>query len=259
MTGNIFTSDRTPYFAAVAEGKVLHAHYFRAFGLNADIDNTEEDIVEPGGTYVWPVSPVQMEAVSTSPNDTLDGTGVQKLFIHYLNGSKVEESEVLNMSGLTPTPTSALDISRVLSIHTYQAGNLKQADGIISLRHTSDTPVYSRIAVGQNMSLYTNFTVPLNHTGYIKQWNVSVGNTSVGNTVRFSLKATSHLTIPYDFCITQDVVNLPFGFASINYDPPLRVPGMVDIKVTAIADTSSANAYCSSSFSGYTICDNGVA
>jgi len=71
---------------------------------------------------VQPSAGVQMEAVSTSADDTLLGSGIQKLKIEYFTESPWEyHTEVVEMDGATPVNTAATDIYRITDAVTLYA------------------------------------------------------------------------------------------------------------------------------------------
>lgn len=47
----------------------------------------------PTGVYVFPATAQQMRLVSTSASDTLAGTGLQRVILHYLDNAYVERNE----------------------------------------------------------------------------------------------------------------------------------------------------------------------
>lgn len=75
-----------------------------------------------------------MRFVSSSANDTLAGTGIQKIHIHYLDSNYVSHEEIVNMNGTTPANTVATDIFRINSMHATQVGSLEVSAGNISLQ-----------------------------------------------------------------------------------------------------------------------------
>lgn len=93
---------------------------------------------------VQPASPgVQMEAVSTSGNDILAGTGVQKLKITYFTKDPWEMfTEVVEMDGTTPVNTVATDIYR---IHKIEVVLGQPAAGTITLKSTDASILYAQI------------------------------------------------------------------------------------------------------------------
>lgn len=116
------------------------------FGRNTNVDNAVVDLWEgPTGTYVFPTVGQQMEVVSTSANDTIAGTGVQKVHIHYLDSDYVPHVETIDMNGLTAVATVATDIFRINSFHAMQVGTGEVSAGNISIRKIDDSVTYGII------------------------------------------------------------------------------------------------------------------
>jgi len=92
---------------------------------------------------VQPSAGVQMEAVSTSTDDTLLGSGIQKLKIEYFTESPWEyHTEVVEMDGTTPVNTDATDIYR---IHKAYAVKGNPAAGTVTLKSTDAATLYAQI------------------------------------------------------------------------------------------------------------------
>lgn len=93
------------------------------FGRATTVNDTVKDLwAGPTANYVFPTVGQQMRFVSTSANDTLSGTGVQKMHIHYLDSNYVPHVETVDMNGTTPVNTVATDIFRINSMHAMQVG-----------------------------------------------------------------------------------------------------------------------------------------
>lgn len=93
---------------------------------------------------IQPASPgVQMEAVSTSGDDILAGTGAQKLKITYFTKEPWSMfTEVIEMDGTTPVNTVATDIYRINKVEVVLGG---PAAGTITLKSTDAVTLYAQI------------------------------------------------------------------------------------------------------------------
>ena len=92
---------------------------------------------------VQPSAGIQMEAVSTSTDDTLLGTGAQKLKLDYYTESPWERhTEVVEMDGTTPVNTVATNIYRLNKV-TVSKGH--PAVGTITLKSTDAVTLYAQI------------------------------------------------------------------------------------------------------------------
>jgi len=124
----------TPYLYDIAKGNVTGHVPFSKLGYNADVGATEEDLITQGGVYPWIASPVALEVVSSSADDTLAGTGVQKVRVSYLDGDYSEATQVINMNGQTPVPLTDTTVLRVNSIRATQVGTGLMSAGTITCR-----------------------------------------------------------------------------------------------------------------------------
>ena len=82
----------------------------------------------------------QTQVQSTSINDTLAGTGVQKVLITYFDTTWALKTEVVSTNGATPTLTVATDILRIEDFEAFQVGSMGSAIGTITLTNVSITP-----------------------------------------------------------------------------------------------------------------------
>lgn len=180
----------TPYGYDVAEGNVPgHTPFFKS-GYNGDIDAVEEDIWVVGGTYVFPAtSGIRMEVVSSVAQDAATSTGARTVRISYLDSNYNAQSTILSLNGVTEVETSASNIARINAFRVVTAGTYNAAYGVISLRATGNTPIYSQISSGQNRARNPVYTVPTSQSLYVTDIAGSVTNPSGGRSGIFKLKA----------------------------------------------------------------------
>src|SRR3990172_7622115 len=112
----------TDYLTAIGTDKISgHAH-FRTFGLRTGLSTAVagDDVWEGTATTIpIPASAgEQMTIVSTSAADTLAGTGVQKVDVMYIDANGVEQTEVVNLNGVTPVNTVATNIRFINAFHS---------------------------------------------------------------------------------------------------------------------------------------------
>lgn len=176
----------------------------------------------------------QMTVVSTSLNDTLTGTGMQKVDIHGLDATGAEVSEVLDMAGTTPVNTVRTNWRFIQSIHAEQVGSGGFAAGDITIYRTGDaTRVYNLIDSGGNMSLSSARMVPVGKTLIITGW--SCGGTSDKDVV-MRLRATStfeYTLTPGLFFLFKRTMALKNNSRYMPLRPPERIPSLAIVKVTA--------------------------
>jgi len=260
LTDNPVTIDKKvrvgsmPYGYDVAEGQIAgHTTFFKT-GFNGDVDDAEEDMWAAGGMYVFPNAEMQMEVVSTSANDTsATGSGARTVKIWYLTSAFIEKSETISLLGLTPVATAATDIYRINAFRIMTAGGTGAAEGTIDIRHVANTPIYSRISIGNTRARNSIYTVPTGKTLYIAQLSFSCGNSAGGRYCRFTLRATyddiiqglSTLFYPYyEIGIEDGAFNTALEF-------PLKFPTGTDIKISVIGDAGNSDAICTSAYRGW--------
>ena len=228
----------------------------KVLGKNSDIDNVREDLIEWGGTYVFPTAGgIRMSIQSTSANDALAGTGVQRTELYYLDNGFVERDEEISLDGLNPVQTVASDILRVIGFHSIAAGTGAVADGTITCKNVAQTVTYSQITAGVNTALVGVFTVPKGYYYEIDGWDVGAGNPTGGRWAEFLLRATAHddeglieylsgVFHIWDLKASQDAsFYKPFKY-------PIILPEKTDIKISASSDAANADASCCAMIDG---------
>jgi hypothetical protein len=68
-----------PYVYDIAEGNVPNHFSHSSFGRAFNVNQTEVELWEVGGAYKFPGTPVRMQVVSSSSNDSPSGSGVDRL------------------------------------------------------------------------------------------------------------------------------------------------------------------------------------
>src|SRR3990167_6165721 len=100
------------FYSVISEGLVGH-YPFRIIGHNPDVDDSWEDLIPWGGTYIFPSSGIQMQISSTSADDDEGGTGVNSVIVNYLDNDYYEKEETITLNGTGVINTVATDILRV--------------------------------------------------------------------------------------------------------------------------------------------------
>lgn len=241
------------YLVDIARGNVPGASTVVITGTNADIDNTREDLWEVGGVYVFPTVAQAMEVLSSSANDTSGGTGINSLDIHYLDSNFVQKEVRVTLNGVTPVTTSVSDIYRIIDVHAVTAGSNASAVGNIIVQNTANTITYAQITAANNRCRQAVYTVPAGKRLFINEVRCGVG-ASTPHYCEVMLRATTDLI---DEEITPGVFNHKIGFTiqdgaeSVWTGTPMRFPAGVDIKISVVSDSGTANVVASGGFSGW--------
>jgi hypothetical protein len=232
-----------PYLYQVAEGNVPDHTPWSKTGYNADLDTGTEHIWAVGGTYVFPPSAMQLEVYSASANDTSDGTGVQQVQITYLDDTYTEKTEIVTLNGGTQA-TVAKNILRVNNFRAYRLGANKVAAGIISLRETDDSPVYSQISLGATRARNSAVTVPLGKTLYITSCTFSAVGAATGKDVLFTARCSydDKRGELIDFMMPFIEVGVMDGSFYREFEVPIKLPAKTDITVTGTAGNNDTIA-----------------
>lgn len=222
------------------------------FGRAPIVNNTRVDLWEgPTGTYVFPAAAIQMQVVSTSANDTLAGTGAQKIHIHYLDNNYAPQSTQVNLNGVTPVLTTPTNILRINGFHLTQVGTGGTSAGNISLQSVGGGVTYSFISSGYNSSRQAIYTVPAGKTGYINHWQASSGSTG-NHFCQTSLRATTHDGILWPgVFLLQDEQGTQNNGIEITFPIPIPVPATADVKISVISDSPASNVIALGAIMGW--------
>lgn len=225
-----------------------------SFGKCSAVQNVLRDTWDgPTDIYVFPTVPQQMQLVSTSANDTAAGSGVQQVFLRYLDGNYIEKEEIVTLNGLTPVLTVATDIIRVNRLRSERLGTVSgYSAGAISLTNTAGTVTYSILPAFANVSRQLIYTIPGNRVGYINHWQASSGSTG-NHFTQMSLLATCHdgIAVPNVFLL-QDEQGSQNNGQTTNFQIPIRLPPGTDVKVGVRSDAPNANVIALTGIMGWT-------
>lgn len=197
------------------------------------------------GTYPWIPSARNLEIISTSANDTLAGTGIQKVTVTGLNASYTQITETVSMNGTTAVPlvNQYLRINRVIN---SQAGSGATNAGTINIRDSGAGPTRAVMPVitgsgGIGITSQTAFTVPAGFTLIVESIMISilhatgatVNNISVRN---YSKSSTGVLTLPLAISTGS---NLPYRHEAGNGYPIFTIGEKTDFDLIC-EDVSNA-------------------
>jgi hypothetical protein len=236
-----------PYLYDIAEGNVTGHTPFYKLGYNDNIGATEEDLITQGGLYYWIPSATALEVVSTSANDTLAGTGVQKVRVSYLDADYSAQSEVISLNGLTPVPLTDTTVIRVNSIRATQVGTGLMSAGTINVRTVTGANIVRSIPTGFTRGRGATYTVPLGKTLYLTSISVSSGYTTSGKVVRWFGRAQVDdsdptTRIPF-FQVFFETLTQDNNF-HVDFGMPIRIPATADLKISATSDGAGSYGNC---------------
>ena len=154
------------YETAIGLDKVSGHTHFRGIGFRSGISATVggDDIWE-GASVVQPfpnqTTGEQIRIKSTSANDTLLGSGAQKMHIHYLDNLGNAQFIEMSFNGVNYVNSIPTNIRFLQKTHVSSIGTaFTTAQGDITIEHISNGTVYDIIKAGDNTSLSAARMVP---------------------------------------------------------------------------------------------------
>jgi len=164
------------YFTQAALGYAPRVSLRIKTGRNRAIDTTTdpEDIWSGGGIYPGlPIAGIAetVSVVSTSANDTSDGTGARTIRIIGIGDDDnwLSQEETVALNGTTPVVTTTL-WRRVEFMEVLTAGSGGSNAGRISVKHSTTTAnVFIDCDIGDNRSAVCAWTIPGNKIAILAQ------------------------------------------------------------------------------------------
>jgi hypothetical protein len=232
-----------PYYYLIADGKVANHVPWDDLGYLGSASTSSLTVWDGATQYVYPTVQQRMEIVSSSANDTLAGTGIQKVKIYYLDATGAEFTEIVSMSGTTPVSTVATNIYRINDFVASQVGTNGMSVGNIVIRNLATTPVYSEIAAGYTRDRSVIYTVPKGKTLFVTSMTFGCVYTTSGKSERFTFLGTYddlggtllNFFVPYAETVLVD------NSIVRTFEVPFKLPSLTDIKVNVVGET---NAQC---------------
>jgi len=234
----------------IANGNLSESKVIHKFGSNPDVGVTMEDIWSTGGVYTWLQTAVQLEAISTSTDDTLTGSGAQKLVVEGLDANFNEVSSTINMNGTSASTATTQTFKRVHRAYvsqtgTYQSTTLTASQaGTITIRTSSAGATH--ITLGSSGGTYmgqsevARYTIPAGYTAFLHNIIISGDSLKAVNAYLFrrtnANQTSSGLT-------TKRLMWRAIGIKGIAmYEPeiPVKIEQMTDIWLTANVESTSA-------------------
>ncbi|MHA1806191.1 MAG: hypothetical protein ACTSX2_01290 [Candidatus Thorarchaeota archaeon] len=243
------------YELNVSRGLINGQAGIHVFGEREDVDQkVDGEDVWRGTAAIIPTPPPvgeQMSLVSTSGLDAVAGGGVEQVKINYLDGSGVEQTETVVMTGATPVDTIATDISFVNNMHSISGANTVAIGDITIYKFGAAATVYNVIYRGGNMTLTCKYKVPAAKKLYISNW---YGTQTDNKPTTLRLRSTDKDGVLYpDIFIFKGIMFLDSGALPLPFHPYIEIPSLSQVKVSAWATNTLGNV--SSGFSGILVDD----
>jgi hypothetical protein len=171
---NIKTFDELVYRARVTDLSDL-VDLFTRSGFNEDVDaGVKEDIWIPGGTKVDTGTAGVVEVLSSSANDTSNGTGARTVRLFGLDASYNLVTADVTLNGTTAVETTQqfIDIYRA---HVLTAGSGAYNAGLITVRLKTGAVTLNQMRIGSNVAMGSHFTIPAGYTGFLLGISLGMG------------------------------------------------------------------------------------
>ena len=229
-----------PFNLQVSRGQISYHRAVTVFGVNPDVDSAEETVWPNNGLIAHPASATTMLVSSTSAADiAATGTGARSILLEGLDTDYREISEVVALNGQTAVST-VKQYRRINRMAVASAGSGEANAGHIYIGSgvvTAGVPavVYNLIDVGYNTSTTAHYTVPANHTAYLSEGVITVGQPGGSNEVIGRLLSAGTDGIRY----TAAIVALNNGSVNYNFQYPIRIPEKTDIEATAVGKSNN--------------------
>jgi len=193
MTNELFNiinsyRDWQAFLLAAANGMIDGVTAFEQFARNPTT-NTGDDIWAVDGVWTEVTTAAKCSIVSSSANDTANGTGARTFTVYGLDANYNQISETVSLNGLTPV----LTVNNYKVIHRGQATTFgsggTQAGDISGPSQDSGTPaMFKALAYGNSTNLGF-YIVPANHTLFIENIEVAFQSSSANGTADIVMRA----------------------------------------------------------------------
>lgn len=170
-------------------------------------------------------------------------TGAFAVKIDYLDGGYNQKTEIIYLDAGSIIPTVNLDIFRINSFRVIATGSGYKPVGALTIRHLTNTPVYSYITAGYTRARNTMYTVPNGKTLYVNRFagGFSLSAGTKWENARIFTRAniepsTRFLTGSLFYAYTEILSQT----GTIGVDIPIvtKLPAKTDIKVSFIASVT---------------------
>ncbi len=238
-----FTQD---WLTEVALGNISGAAGVNAFGHNAAVGTSAEDLWIQGGTLTRMTSAETMNIVSTDTDDDGSpvGDGARTVFIAGLDSAFDPISETITMNGTSNVLTSNSYI-RVRKLVVLTAGLPTTTNtnlGIITATASSASTVQATIAIGDGISQNVQYTVPNNKRSLLYKVELNAFKNTGGNS---GIKFDAVITPPSaaSFIIVEKAMETDQPELEVFFTPPVPFVEKTDIKMTAVSTLSGSELY----------------
>jgi len=244
MDGPIDTVVTNSFVFDIVGGKIDGYTTQFKFARSTQITTTESVLWDGGGNYVFLETAEKLNIVSTSPLDTLTGTGARTILVYGLDENYTQISELMIMNG-TNIVTTENEYLRTYRMLVYTSGlndPINDANqGDITATTVTTSTLQAKMLINNGQTLMSVFTVPANHTAYITGLSLSAGQ---GKECFFKAKFRNGPDSINAFSVKY-AIDIYQGTFNTNLATPLAVPEKIDILITAQTTSGTISATAS--------------
>ena len=226
----------------IANDKTLGVSHIHKFGRNPAVGGTPETIWMQGGIYTYLSAASTVFVSSNDGDDNPTGNGAQTVTIEGLDANYnliTATQPVNNLAGTT-------EFLRVFRAFVASAGSTGTNEGDVKISTAAGGTgivladigkIGTGTTYGLGQSQLALYTVPAHCDAYLTTWNVGVG--AYNDTVTASLYTRASgqgANAPFR---TRDIMDVPGGLHTRNYEIPFQIPTKTDIEIRAIASTGT--------------------
>jgi hypothetical protein len=221
------------------------AYVFNILGRRDNTFATAKTVLYDIGEYLTssenffndPSTGVIMTIKSSSTDDDDVGTGVQSVYVSFLDASNNLQNETVTMDGMTPVSLNGgVAINYIEFIESYSVGSGTVSAGNITVQDSATgLIIYEQISTNGNRSLSCRFKIPNGYTGYIVGWTGTSTNQRMDIRLRAQkLTLGDTITNSHHFLDIM-YVNKDTSFVQPNI-PWFKIPALAEIKSSVLAD-----------------------
>src|SRR5210317_1059525 len=232
-----------PFELQVARDLIIEHKSIFKFGFNPDIDNALETVWAQGGLYSYLSTGTTLYISSSSTADDVASTGARSATVSGLDANYNEVSVTVDLDGQNGVQLGSTSWLRVFRVIVRSAGSGGQNAGVLYVGSEASPTVgvptnkYATVAIGDNQTVMTLWTVPAGYTAYLLQTDITLATTQNNK------YCTVHLVARPEGEVFQVKDKFVKSESSTHqeYTIPLKFTEKTDIEVRAIGDSSGAD------------------
>lgn len=247
-----FLSIPADFYLEVRKGNVAKHSIVQKFGAIQNVTTTLTPVTT-SGNYPTPLTPVSLEVVSSSTNDTAAGTGARALTIEGIsntNGAWTREVQTIALNGTTAVsvPNQMLRVDRlyVSTAGGYATASTPSHNSTLTVRVAGGGATWQTIisndTFGLSQSEIAVFTIPKGYKGYFLGKSAAIESTRTANIFLFVREGADTVTAPFTPMRVKELErNLLTSATRQPISPLLKITGPADVGFMAQSTSVTTN------------------